>query len=223
MIHLLKKDFIIIPSYVYILFLTGMMIGHLFLQISIVFIGIVLAVIFPISLFLYDRQKQTNQTFVCLPIKRETLVFSRYVYSVLMILAITLCMTAVMTLASFFPREGYILTWQGGLFFIAFLFYFLATGLPHYFLYSVNIASFVVFVWFSVLFTNLFVILFNFIAEDSAGGLSFSIALFDRQFDAFIHSWSSLGILGFFAGSVVALGLSYMLSAYAFKRKDLTK
>lgn len=229
LISLLKRDVYMVGPLVYIGFFIFILLAYLVFQLPITVLSVISIITFSISPFLYDKLNNTNQTFVSLPIKREMLVRERYVYGLLWIIGTTAIMAAVMTLASFFLEDVYVLSLEGAVFYAALLILFIALSLPHLFMYNFNISSFVVLAQMIFLFMAFFSVAYDWLFADAYRETEngFIVELtsrsIDKVFSGVNSDWSVWGVLAFFLASLLVLFLSYLLSVYAFKRKDVGK
>lgn len=227
MIALMRRDFYTIPLLVYILFFVGLFVGYLLFSLPITMMAIVLFATFCFSPYLYDGQKQTIKTFASLPVGRELLVRSRYVYAGMWVIGLTAVIIGVMLLASFFESDVYVMPWRVVLFYAGMMIIFIAISLPHWFLYQFQVASFVVLLQMIILFNVFFSFTFNQLFEDAkidtADGfiVEMTSQSLDRSFEVIAGGWSATASLLFFAGAIGFFALSYAIVAKIYKRKKL--
>src|SRR5699024_12745898 len=81
MLVLDKKDFLIFNPFVY-LFLSFLIFGMAYVALPAIFMMIIGAFAVGLSTFTYDEKNKTNIAVVSMPIKKQTMVISRYLYSV---------------------------------------------------------------------------------------------------------------------------------------------
>src|SRR5699024_5854774 len=78
---LIKKDFQIFNPFVY-LFLSFLIFGMAYVSLPAIFMMVIGAFAVGFSTFTYDEKNKTNIAIVSMPIKKQTIVISRYLYSV---------------------------------------------------------------------------------------------------------------------------------------------
>ena len=81
MLALIKKDFQIFNPFVY-LFLSLLIFGMAYVSLPAIFMMVIGAFAVGFSTFTYDEKNKTNIAVVSMPIKKQTMVISRYLYSV---------------------------------------------------------------------------------------------------------------------------------------------
>src|SRR5699024_6131636 len=81
MLTLIKKDFQIFNPFVY-LFLSLLIFGMAYVSLLAIFMMIIGAFSVGFSTFRYDEKNKTNIAVVSMTIKKQTMVISRYLYSV---------------------------------------------------------------------------------------------------------------------------------------------
>src|SRR5699024_4081363 len=105
MLTLIKKDFQIFNPFVY-LFLSLLIFGMAYVSLPAIFMMIIGAFAVGFSTFTYDEKNKTNIAVVSMPIKKQTIVISRYLFSVailVIILFVELIVTNISYSSTFEP------------------------------------------------------------------------------------------------------------------------
>src|SRR5690625_1686997 len=87
MTSLIKRDFYV-SRWMLVILLLNISFSY-YVSVSPLFITFWIFIMFYVSLFYTDEHNQANQTFVSFPIKREKIVFARYIF-IAVILLVTL-------------------------------------------------------------------------------------------------------------------------------------
>src|SRR5699024_4088623 len=87
MLTLIKKDFQIFIFFV-CLFLSLIIFGMVYVSLQATFMMIIGAFAAGFSTFTYDEKNKTNIAVVSMPIKKQTMVISRYLYNVCILVII---------------------------------------------------------------------------------------------------------------------------------------
>src|SRR5699024_9240881 len=109
MLALIKKDFQIFNPFVY-LFLSLLLFGMAYVSLPAIFMLIVDAFAVGFSTFSYDEKNKTNIAVVSMRIKKQTMVISRYLYSVgiLVIILVSECIGTNISYCSTFAPYTFI-------------------------------------------------------------------------------------------------------------------
>src|SRR5699024_12066557 len=89
MLALIKKDFQIFNPFAY-LFLSLLIFGMAYVSLPAIFMMVFGTFAVGFSTFTYDEKNKTNIAVVSMPITKQTMVISRYLYSVGILVAILL-------------------------------------------------------------------------------------------------------------------------------------
>lgn len=104
MFALVKRDFLAIPYYVYLLFLL-LPIPLLLLDLGILFTSVIMTVIFWAIVYGSERYRKTERFFVSLPISRHSVITARYI-ATFFVLFVMIGYTYLLTIAIYYWDES---------------------------------------------------------------------------------------------------------------------
>src|SRR5690625_2495279 len=111
MLQLIKKDLLIMPIYLYIIFIGCMLLLY-FSGLPASFVLIIFYLPIIIVPFILDRMSNTHHYLLSLPVRKQHIVLARYLFSFITVCIYLLFLWFFMWIFSFTERELYIFNWK---------------------------------------------------------------------------------------------------------------